>query len=89
MKTSTLQSILARNSAAISELEESISNDKDMVAMFKSRGDHKDFFSYRYKRIAKFRKELAALVKIQRALKLEMATLVEMNRDDIAWGLVK
>ncbi len=72
MQTNVLQSMLHRNSTAIFNLECEIKEEKAIISHYKGTGRHKDYFNFRYSRLEKMRRELAALVKIQRALKDEI-----------------
>jgi len=82
MQMNILQSIIKRQSEQISTLDLLILNEKAGIKWAKEVGQHKDYFEYRYKRLEKLRKELAALVKIQRKLKDETALIVELERED-------
>lgn len=81
MKTSTLQALRARLSNQITYLEKDIRDEKFYINLHKSQGRHKDYYEYRYKRIAIFRRELENLVKIQREIKAELKENVELLRE--------
>ena len=72
MKTSTLQSLLKKGASQISKLELSIAQEKSLIGLHKTLRSHRDLWTWRYKRLGKFRKDLGRLAKTQKELKQEI-----------------
>lgn len=84
MKTSTLQSLQKNLSRQITNIESVMKTEREMIEWYKCNNWHKDYFTYRYKRLEKFRKELSSLVKIQLSVKQEIAENVDKSREFIS-----
>lgn len=89
MQTSTLQSLRQNLSRQITNIESVMRTEREMIEWCKCNNWHKDYFSFRYKRLGKFRKELAALVKIQTEIKAELKENVELLREFLDYDFCK